>query len=268
MLYTLLANIPIALFHSFYDFLSLFTLFCWNFRNSSAGHHHTWSAPFLINSLLWLVKNFSSPGAFVVALFVHAAAPLSKRVHTMTASHDHDRDMTTWWNSAVFWRKVLVMQRPGSQRRRVVWRHCWCPPGRVPFTDPLRAVFVWCNVRKSSWTSVNFEKVKSFEHNIALLRFVSYGPNLWYHNNSLWPPFYSARYKKKTPSRGQRLTVERRWRVKRRRGKGDGASCLVGVCPHGDPLRGRQLATNNSSPPFLEDSANTATRLTTLPGDC
>lgn len=162
-----------------------------------------WSAPFLIELIPFfdLSKTFSSPGAFVVAFFVRAAAPLSKRVHTMTASHDHDRDMTTWWNSAVFWRKVLVMQRPGSQRRRVVWRHCWCPPGRVPFTEPLRAVFVWCNVRKFSWTSVNFEKVESFVHNIALLRFVSYGPNLWYLYNSLCP-FFTVHVTKKDPIAG------------------------------------------------------------------
>lgn len=166
MLYTLLANVAYLLhfIHSSCELFSFFTLFCWYFRNSSAGRHHTWSAPFLIELIPFfdLSKTFPSPGAFVVALFVRAAAPLSKRVHTMTASHDHDRDMTTWWNSAVFWRKVLVMQRPGSKRLRVVWRHCWCPPGRVPFTDPLRALFVWCNVRKFSWTSVNFEKVKSF----------------------------------------------------------------------------------------------------------
>lgn len=218
MLYTLLANVSIALFHSFCELFSFFTLFCWYFRNSSAGHHHTWSAPFLIELIPFfdLSKTLSSPGAFVVALFVRATAPLSKRVHTMTASHDHDRDMTTWWNSAVFWRKVLVMQRPGSQRRRVVWRHCWCPPGRVPFTDPLRAVFVWCNVRKFSWTSVKFVKVESFEHDIALLHLVSYGPNWWYHINSLWPPFYCARYKKKDPIAGS--TIDRR--------RGDGGSSV------------------------------------------
>lgn len=82
-------------------------------------------------------------------------------------------------------------------------------------------------------------------------------------------PLFTLHVTNKIPYRGvNEWPPERRWRVKRRRGRGDGASCLVGVCPHGNPLRGRQLATNNSSPPFLEDSANTATRLTTLPGDC
>lgn len=220
------------------------------------------------NSLLWLVKNVLVTGCLCCCAF----CPRRRAIVEARPHNDGQSWSWSWYDHVVKLRRVLkestchattgkstttccVTSLLMSAQSSTVYRSITCG-------------FVWCNVRKFSWTSVNFEKVKSFEHNIALLRFVSYGPNLWYHNNSLWPPFYCARYKKR-PHRGvNEWPPERRWRVKRRRGRGDGASCLVGVCPHGDPLRGRQLATNNSSPPFLEDSANTATRLTTLPGDC
>lgn len=217
-------------FHSFCELFSIFTLFCWYFRNSSAGRHHIWSAPFLSELILffYLSKTVSSPGVFVVALFVRAAAPLSKRVHTMRASHDHDRDMTTWWNSAVFWRKVLVMQRPGSQRRRVVTSLLLTQAMSARSSTVYRSISVrflsdvmYGHLPGWVWRELNAKKSQSVEHNFALHRyfFRTDQTNWQYHRNCLWPPFYCARYKK-NPHRGvNEWPPVRRWRVKRRPGR-------------------------------------------------
>lgn len=269
MLYTLLANVPIALFSKFlwtffilYPFLLIFS------QLISRPPSHLIGPVFdRANSLLWLLKNVLVTGCLCCCAF----CPRRRAIVEARPHNDGQSWSWSWYEHVVklrrVLRKVLVMQRPGSQRRRVVWRHCWCPPGRVPFTDPLRAVLSDVMCGNSPGRQLISKRWKVL--NTILLCYVLCHTSQTYDIiTTVCGPFFTPHVTKKIPHREvNEWPPERRWRVKRR-GRGDGASCLVGVCPHGDPLRGRQLATNNSSPPFLEDSANTATRLTTLPGDC
>lgn len=266
MLYTLLANVPIALFHSFCELFFILYPFLLIFSQLISRPPSHLIGPIFdrANSLLWLVKNVLVTGCLCCCVF----CPRRRAIVEARPHNDGQSWSWSWYDHVVKLRRVLkestchattgkstttccVTSLLMSARSSTVYRSITC--GFVG-NSPGRQLI------SKGWKVLN---------TILLCYVLCRTAQTYDIITKVCGPLFTVHVTKKIPYRGvNEWPPERRWRVKRRRGRGDGASCLVGVCPHGDPLRGRQLATNNSSPPFLEDSANTATRLTTLPGDC
>lgn len=105
--YTLLANIGYLLhfFHSFCELFSFFTLFCWYFRNSSAGRHQTLIGPVFdrANSLLWLVKNVLVTGCLCCCVF----CPRHRAIVEARPHNDGQSWSWSWYDHVVKLRRVL-----------------------------------------------------------------------------------------------------------------------------------------------------------------